>query len=60
MENKKQEQNQVRKETDDEMEESNLGSCSYTLPALGHKLFSNTRSNFHCRRLNWISLIFPD
>lgn len=60
MKNKKQEQNQVRKETDDGMEESNLQSCSYTLPDLDDKLFSNTRSNFHCRRLNCISLIFPD
>lgn len=59
MKNKKQEQNQVRRETDDGMEEGNPGSCSYTLSDLDHKTFSNTRSNFHCRRLNCISLIFP-
>lgn len=58
--NKKQEQNQVWRQTDDGTEEGNQGSCSYAFSYLDHKPFSNTKSNFHCRRLNCISFIFPE
>lgn len=58
MKNKKQQQSHVWRQRDDEMEESNQGSCSYSLSYLDHKPFPNTQSNFYCRRLIAFPLSF--